>query len=180
MKTRFTAIVTALSIAVSGAAVTPVKAATREQDMLLFLFGAVAGAVIANNVGRTATPTPRRRAVTYSTGPLNVRQTYSFDIDNGRVTSGRGADIWFRAVDHARRFLVPRNGAKIAVGDRSNRGFAGCRAARYSARPVQLRSIPVGSYVCVKTSAGRFSQFRVNAITGGRNKTLRLGYTTWR
>ncbi len=177
MKTKLTAIVTALSIAVSGTAVTPAQAAPSERDVWLFLFGAVAGAVIANNTG--AAPRPAPRPVTYSTGPLTVRQTYSFDLDRGRVTSNRNADIWFRAVDNRRRYLQPMNGAKISVGDRTNRGYAGCSRATYTTRRVPLNVVPEGSYICVKTSEGRVSQFRVNDITGGRNKTLRLGYTTW-
>jgi hypothetical protein len=115
---------------------------------------------------------------TFSTGPLSVRQTFLFDLDRGRVAKP-GADMWFQAETRDLLYLVPRNGAKIGVGNRSNRGLAGCRTARMSGNRVSLRDIPVGSYVCVKTNEGRISQFRVNGLSSGSPKTLSLGYTTW-
>ncbi|HET9231350.1 MAG TPA: hypothetical protein VFO00_08680 [Vitreimonas sp.] len=120
------------------------------------------------------TPTP----VTHSTGPLSVPQTYVFDLDAGTV--GGDGDIWFHAVTNTQLYLEPRGGAQMAVGDRSNRGLAGCSAAAFSTGRVALSAAPVGSYVCVRTNEGRISQFRVNAISDGSPKTLTLGYTTWR
>lgn len=116
---------------------------------------------------------------TYSTGTLHIPQTWAADIDRGAVGQD-GADIWFQAETASLLYLVPRNGAKIGVGARSARGFEGCRSARMSNARVSLRDIPVGSYVCMRTSEGRISQFRVNAVTGGSPKKLSIGYTTWR
>jgi len=120
---------------------------------------------------------------TFKTGPLTIRQTFVADLDSGTVGgSGRRGDIWFQAETRDLLYIHPRNGAKISVGDRSNRGYAGCSRARYTSQRASLRDIPVGSYVCVKTSAGRISQFRMNRIVpadGGRTKTLKIGYTTW-
>lgn len=124
-------------------------------------------------------PPPLPTPPTFSTGPVSLPQTYLVNFDNGAVTPGRGADLWFQAVDPAHMFLTPRNGAKMAVGDRSNRGFAGCRTESFSAGSVPLAAVPVGSYVCMKTNTGRISQFRVNGINPGYPKTLELGYTTW-
>jgi hypothetical protein len=123
-------------------------------------------------------PTPGATPVTHSTGPLSVPQTYVFDLDAGGV--GGEGDIWFHAVTNTQLYLEPRDGAQMAVGDRSNRGFAGCSAASFSTARVALSAVPVGSYVCVRTNEGRISQFRVNAVCSGSPKTLSLGYTTWR
>lgn len=124
-------------------------------------------------------PPPPATPPTFSTGPVSLPQTYLVNFDSGAVGGGSGADLWFQAVDPTHMFLTPRNGARIAVGDRSNRGFAGCRVAAFSAARVPLAAVPVGSYVCMKTNAGRISQFRVNGINPGYPKTLQLGYTTW-
>ena len=115
---------------------------------------------------------------TFTTGPITIRQTYLADLDRGRETK-TGADIWFEAETRTRLYITPRNGAKIAVGNRSNRGYAGCSTASYSSNRVALGRIPVGSYICVKTNQGRISQFRMNRISGGSPKTLNIGYTTW-
>lgn len=114
---------------------------------------------------------------THATGSLSAPQTYLFDLDNGAV--GGDGDVWFYAVTNTQLYLEPSGGAQMAVGDRSNRGRDGCAAASYSTARVALSEVPVGSYVCVRTNEGRFSQFRVNAISSGSPRTLSLGYTTW-
>ncbi|MGJ8529561.1 SH3 domain-containing protein [Maritalea sp.] len=113
--------------------------------------------------------------VTHSTGPINLKQTFSANLDNGNV-GGAGTDIWYRAVNPAQKYIKPINGAKIAVGNKSNRGYAGCKTESFSSNQVSIWSIPVGSYVCMKTNKGRISQFRVNGYAG---TTMKIGYTTW-
>jgi len=115
---------------------------------------------------------------TFATGALDVPQTYLFDLDRGAV-SRTGADFWFQAETAALLYLVPQNGARIGVGDRTNRGAAGCAVARMTTDRVSLRDMPVGSYICARTGEGRVTQFRVNAISGGSPKKLSIGFTTW-
>ena len=175
MKKQLISTTAAAAIAMSSFAATPAKALTDEEA--LFLFGVAAIAMIAS-ANNTNASTPPPSPVTHSTGPVTLRQTYTVNFDNGTI-GGPGTDLWFQAVNPTRRYLKPRNGAKIAVGDRSNRGYAGCKVASYTHHRVPLAAVPVGSYVCMKTSAGRISQFRVNAVLGGPVKRLKLGYTTW-
>lgn len=116
---------------------------------------------------------------TFKTGTISLRQTYLADFDRNSSQSS-AADIWFQAETRDLLYITPKNGAKLGVGNRSNRGYAGCSTARYNSSRVSLRDIPVGSYICVKTNEGRISQFRMNSISGGSPKTLALGFTTWR
>ena len=67
----------------------------------------------------------------------------------------------------------------MSISGRRNRGLAGCSTARYSPGRISIRDIPVGTYVCVRTNEGRYSEFRVNARVGPSPGTLRIGYTTW-
>ncbi|MCZ4271481.1 SH3 domain-containing protein [Maritalea porphyrae] len=120
-------------------------------------------------------PLPPVTPVTHSTGPINLQQTYTANLDNGAIGGG-GADIWYRAVTAVQKYIKPINGAKLAVGNKSNRGYSGCKVASYSSAQVSIWTLPVGSYVCVKTSQGRISQFRLNGYSG---TTMKLGYTTW-
>lgn len=113
--------------------------------------------------------------VTFSTGPINLPQTFLANLDNGNVGAA-GADIWYEAVTAVEKYLTPRNGALLALGDGSNRGYAGCVVEDFSADPIPLEDAPPGTYVCAKTNQGRISQFRVNGFTG---TTMNLGYTTW-
>jgi len=126
--------------------------------------------------GPVITPVPvPATPVTYSTGPINLQQTFAADLDSGNVGSP-GADIWYQAETAIQKFITPRNGAKLALGNKSNRGYAGCAAESFSTNRISIWQMPVGSYVCVKTNQGRISQFRLNGYAG---TTMKLGYTTW-
>ncbi len=116
---------------------------------------------------------------TFSTGPLNISQTWTADLDRGLVGDNAAADIWFEAETATLLFITPRNGARISVSGRRNRGRDGCAGAHFSANRFSLSDLPVGTYVCVRTNEGRISEFRVNGLSGGSPKTLSIGYTTW-
>ena len=116
---------------------------------------------------------------THRTGPLVIPQTYLADLDTGQVKP-QGADIWFEAKTATRRFITPRNGARIAIAGRRSIGLAGCKQRPLRNTPIPIRSIPVGTYVCVKTNQGRYSQFRVNRAAGPSPGNIHLGYTTWK
>lgn len=113
-----------------------------------------------------------------TSGPLNVPQSFRFDLDQRRVGAA-SADLWFHAVSDSEQYLEPVGGATMAVGDRSNRGYAGCSTASYSSTRVNLNDLPRGSHVCVRTSEGHTSQFRVNGYTTRGPRALILGVTTW-
>jgi len=121
-------------------------------------------------------PPPPSGPVTHSTGTILLPRGAKANLDNGTVGGGSGMDIWYKSPSPALRNLVPINGARFALGSGRARGYAGCRAATYTSGALSLWVMPVGTYVCVKTSAGRISQFRVNGYVGSK---VRLGYTTW-
>lgn len=115
---------------------------------------------------------------THSTGGVDLKQTWIVDLDNGSVGgNGGGGDIWFQAKTATARYLTPRNGARIAVAGSGSVGLSGCRNAGYTANPIGIP--PVGTYVCVRTSEGRYSQFRINGGPGRSPGLLKIGYTTW-
>jgi hypothetical protein len=86
--------------------------------------------------------------------------------------------MWFQS-QGSQLYINPRNGAQLGVGNKTNRGYLGCANEVYTPNRVSLNTLAPGNYVCVVTSEGRVSQFRVNAILGGSPRTLRIGYTTW-
>jgi len=116
---------------------------------------------------------------THSTGGLSIPQTYTVELDEGGVVAGAEADLWFQAETPTRRYLTPRNGARIGVVGRRSVGRDGCDSVRLSERRVSLRDMPEGTYVCARTNRGRYAQFRVNAEAGPSPGELRIGYTTW-
>ena len=117
---------------------------------------------------------------THSTKTPTVPQTFTFDLDEGQILgTSTDADFWFEAVNPVQLFIKPMNGAQIAVGNRQNRGYNGCRMEAFSPNQIALNTLAVGDYICAATSEGRVSQFRINAISPGSPKTLTIGYTTW-
>lgn len=122
---------------------------------------------------------PQQRPVTHKTGPLIIPQTYLADLDYGVVRS-QGSDIWFQAKTATKRFITPRNGAKIAVAGNRSVNLTGCKRLPLSTRSIPLSTVPVGTYVCAKTDQGRYSQFRINRAVGASPGILHIGYTTWK
>jgi hypothetical protein len=122
-----------------------------------------------------APPPPIVNPGTFSTGPIDLPQTWSANLDNGAV-GGAGTDIWYEAVTSDEKYLTPKGSARLALGNGSNRGYEGCVGEDFSADRVALEDMPVGTYVCAKTDQGRISQFRVNGFVG---TTMKLGYTTF-
>lgn len=111
-------------------------------------------------------------------GDAVLREGNGLDLDTGQVRA-RGADLIFQVAADANFFLAPLNGAQVAVGGGGNRGYAGCRDARYSGQPVALRATPTGSYVCVRTSDRRIAQIRIEGIYRARPDAVALSFTTW-
>ncbi len=130
----------------------------------------------------TPLPVPLPVVVIQSQGNIALRQTYSADLENGAIGSAPGADLWFEAVTASEIYLTPRNGARMAPGDLSVRGRAGCGAAGtpYAADRIALSALPVGSSVCVRTNEGHYAEIRIAALTPASPRILSLQYATWR
>jgi Ig-like domain-containing protein/Big-like domain-containing protein len=124
-------------------------------------------------------PTRTPSAVTHKTGPLNIVQTFTADLDEGDYPGGANADIWFEAVTATERYVTPRNGATIVKYGSSAPTVYSCAAAALSGSRINVNDLPVGTYVCVKTNQGRYSEFRVNSGPGPSPGTLGIGFTTW-
>ncbi len=128
----------------------------------------------------TATPTNTPVPVTFSTGGIDIPQTYHADLDNGAMPgTGAQQDFWFEAVSAAEKYLTPQNGARFAIWGTSAPGMYDCLNKGKNTNKIALSDLPVGTYVCYKTTEGRPGAFRVNAISGGGSQTLSIGYTTW-
>ena len=118
-------------------------------------------------------PTPLPLSIV-SDGLFSLPATRRMNLDTGTM-GGPGADILYRNIATG-RWLTPLNGARLARGAGTNRGYAGCSAETWSGAPLPFAALSVGTYVCVRTNQGRISQFRVNSYSG---LTMNFGYTTW-
>ncbi|MFQ5408920.1 MAG: hypothetical protein ACE5FI_10950, partial [Anaerolineales bacterium] len=126
----------------------------------------------------TATATATTAATTYSAGSLSIDQTFHADLDSGAVTSS-GSDFWYRAASATQRYVTPENGATIAKAGSSSVGYAGCSTMSLSSSEIHVNDLPAGTYVCVKTSDGRYAEFMVTETVGASPSPLKISYTTW-
>jgi hypothetical protein len=75
--------------------------------------------------------------------------------------------------------LQPANAAQMAKMGTTSIGKSGCMDAFLTSNNININSLTAGTYVCVKTSEGRYAEFRVNSAVGPSPGTLRITYTTW-
>jgi hypothetical protein len=97
-------------------------------------------------------------------------------LDRGRISNDRSADVWFRAINPVQLYLEPRNGARIALGDR--RGGDSCRRGLSEDR-IEITTLMVGYYVCYQTNDGRRGDFRIIGLSPTSPRTLTIEYNNY-
>jgi hypothetical protein len=122
-------------------------------------------------------------------GKLEIPQTYHWDLDDGAVSHmgefpSPPYDVWYEAIltqmHTTHRYLVPKNGAALAVVGNRSVGFAGCRSANYGDEAVSLDKLQKGTFICAQTDEGRYSEFSFDDLYPGSSRlTLKITYTTW-
>lgn len=106
---------------------------------------------------------------------LEIRQTWSFDLDTGKVGQNGDADLWFEAPTATERYLTPRNGATIGL----SRIDEACPRIRMTAQRIPLERIPTAGYVCVRTNSGHLAAFRLREPVGPSPGVLKIDYILW-
>jgi hypothetical protein len=115
---------------------------------------------------------------TYNSGSVELRQTYSVDLDSGR-TSGGGADVFFHALNPLEMYLEPVGGARLAwMGGESGR--RNCADADLRGDRISLGRVNIGTNFCYRTGDGRLGQFRVTGFSNmGSSRVIHLDFETW-
>ncbi|MCJ7678482.1 MAG: hypothetical protein MUO35_12255, partial [Anaerolineales bacterium] len=110
------------------------------------------------------------------------RQTFFAELDGGTETntaSGTGADFQFKAVSDVEKYFTPTNGAlllKMAGAPE----YGECKSAALSGSQINITAFPVGSWMCYKTSEGRYGRFTLDSYSdvSGSN-AMNLDMRTW-
>lgn len=127
-------------------------------------------------------------------GSLGVHEYCSADLDEGRADCmitldgdgteppthprGKGYDFWYQPAGRA-RYLVAQNGALLAPGGPTEAGRSGCADATYAKSRIRVDRLPPGTHICVRTSAGRFAEFRLNPSIDAKKCVVSITYITW-
>ncbi len=106
---------------------------------------------------------------------LDVRQTWSFDLDTGKVGQDGDADLRFEAPSATERFLTPQNGATIGL----SRIDEACPTVHMTAQRIPIERIPTTVYVCLRTNGGHLAAFRLREPVGPSPGVLKIDYILW-
>lgn len=126
-----------------------------------------------DTAGNSAQPAPKVAA----RGNLDVRQTYQFDLDTGRVTQN-DADFWFEARTATERYLTPQNGAQMAVSTQQV-DYQVCAGTNFSTQRYPVDRLPENRFFCVRTSRGKIAIIKLREPVGPSPGIMRISFVRW-
>lgn len=122
-------------------------------------------------------------SVVAASGTQKIKQTYSADLDSTPRESHRPqeTDIQFAAQTATSRSIKPLNGATLDHQlTKEPPTLRDCKAKTYSRRALDVKRLSKGSYLCIKTSSGNYSQVQIIDPPGASPGVLTVKYTTWK
>ncbi len=128
---------------------------------------------------RVMVETPSREPAVSVSTRLTIDQTWTADLDNGRVGGRSGVDIWFQAKTATQRYITPRGGARLARVGRQAPGYGDCKKASLGSASVPVSASTSGDYFCVRTNEGRYARFKITEPVGKSPGKLVIALTTW-
>jgi hypothetical protein len=111
-------------------------------------------------------------------GSGTIPGTWHVDLDRGVFKALYGEDLKFDVVSDTERFLQPDPPTRLRKMGATKPSFATCAGAVLKVGHINVNKLPSGTYVCVKTGAGRLARVRidnVHAAPGGTD----LAFVTW-
>ena len=110
----------------------------------------------------------QKSAVEELSGTKLLRGTWVWDIDSNTEGSKESVDLWWEHVDERERYLVPKNGAGLAVvkdrkfenlhiSDLNKLAYTSDRVPASDAKP----EIDVGTVLAVRTTEGKLAKLEV-------------------
>jgi uncharacterized protein YgiM (DUF1202 family) len=112
-------------------------------------------------------------------GWVSLNQTYLVDLDTASIVSTTAADLWFEAATATKRYITPKNGAEIVKMGNNEPGYLGCQGASYHSSQIKIQDVPAGTYLCVRTNGGRFSQLHIDDTVGPSPGVLKFHFIVW-
>jgi hypothetical protein len=126
---------------------------------------------------------PAQDQVIRSQGRLDIQQTYQADLDDGVISRmgeplGPPYDLWYEAVNPQLRYLVPVNGALLAIGS------SGCASVELSNPRIDMSKLRKGTVLCLQTNEGRYSEITIEDLYAPNPNqpdvlTQAIEYKTW-
>lgn len=125
------------------------------------------------------TPTPLAEPEIREINMLRVTANQIIDLDNSLIGDLNAGDILYQTVGATERFLIPINGAQMAIVAASSPDYAICSQAEVTSALVDLNELSADVHLCVLTKEGRFAHLQLIPTEGDDPQALNILHTTW-
>jgi len=110
-------------------------------------------------------------------GQVTLSPGNSFDLDTGQANSA--ADDFAYQADAGNHLLMPQAGAVFGIYiNRERPAPENCRLAAMSAFPLPMESLPIGTYLCYRTSQGLLGWLQLDGFDAGAS-LVTFSFVTW-
>jgi len=109
-------------------------------------------------------------------GEIEIRQTWTVDIDSETMGTKDQSDIWYHAVNDSEKYLEPQNGAKLALMSKWRSQFLGCQFISNPKKPIKIEELERGKFVCLKTNLGNEARLEFLGFHGNH---MKIKYELW-
>jgi len=135
------------------------------------------GVTATYNPTISPSPTSTATAPIQASGKLSPVPGDTIDLDTLTLNSGN-EDLLYQVDANNYHWLTPKDEAMIGVFSSHEPNLPECQSASMSHAPIAVESLPVGTYLCYTTNAGRLGRALLEAVEPN-NFTLTLELLTW-
>ncbi len=135
---------------------------------------------VVNQVTDTPTPTPTITATpeVYLSGSADLVNTNQLDLDTGTIdpANATNSDMVYQYGGDPDHILLAMNGTQWMVYGDTKPTFADCSGAALSGNAISFNDVPVGTYLCYRTSEGLPGRLLIEGFADG---SFSVSFLTW-
>jgi hypothetical protein len=126
----------------------------------------------------TPTPTITSTPVIYLSAEADLSHGNQLDLDTGTLNPADATktDMIYQQGSDPDHILMTMNGTRWLVFGEVKPGFGDCNEASLSGNAISFNEIPVGTYLCYRTSDGLPGRLLIQGFESGM---LSVDFTTW-
>jgi hypothetical protein len=126
----------------------------------------------------TPTPTITTTPVVYLSGEGDLVNEDQFDLDTGALNpaDATSSDMIYQTGGDPDHILLTMNGTQWVVFGETKPTFGHCAEAVLSGNAISFNDVPVGTYLCYRTSDGLPGRLLIEGVADG---TLSVSFLTW-
>jgi hypothetical protein len=126
----------------------------------------------------TPTPTVTNTPEVYLTGEVELGNEDYLDLDSGEVNPGdlTQTDLFYQYGGDPTHILMAMNGLVWAAYGETQPTYGDCVATSFSGDSISFVEVPVGTYLCYRSSDGHLGRLLIEGFKAGK---LTVSFLTW-